>query len=309
MHRKSKEAPTPPHYSTTQDSDQALARLAEAEQLVNSLDRQLQSDSNQDLMASMFAHEVNNLMAQVGGRSQLALMNPQRPDLVLKALEIACSASSQVAQLSEFFLGSRASVSSSQSIHSVESVYLRALDHLSDHQTNRYCFVYKQANAQTKTSVSPILLQQILLNLFLNSVRAIEANIDCDAQIVTTSVEHIKTELDTDVSESTGSKSGGAEEQSSTWNNSTIQITIEDTGVGMTQDQIRKILDQPSQSDDSSTQNGIANKSSMSQGHGLGLAVCKELIAHANGSLIIESQPGLGTKMIIRFPELFETND
>lgn len=308
MYRKSEEADQQPHPSLPKDTDQAHARLLQAEQLIDSLEDQLSSDTNSNLMTSMFAHEVNNLMAQVGGRSQLALMNPDRNDLAHKALEIACNASSQVAQLAEFFLGSQSSSFSSQPRYSVESIYRQTLEYLRDQQSNHVCFIFKQSDAQTRTSVSPVLLQQVLLNMYLNSVRAIDANIDCEVQTVTTHVEHLQFDDQFNPTLVADSKSATAEDHRSTWNNSVIQITIEDSGIGMTQSEIKEILENPSHSHSKRKKQELTHgmKSRVSKGYGLGLVVCKELIAHANGSLMIESTPGHGTKMIIKFPEVFD---
>ena len=89
--------------------------LKEADQIGTML-RGLQSHMDQasnlaelGAFAHMYAHEVNNLMTQVGGRAQLALMNMDRPEKIIQALELACHASSQIAQLSELFMDSSTS--------------------------------------------------------------------------------------------------------------------------------------------------------------------------------------------------------
>ena len=65
-------------------------------------------------------------------------------------------------------------------------------------------------------------------------------------------------------------------------------IVIEDNGVGMTRDQIEKVLDPNGKYTTKGT-----NKEG---GSGMGLKLCKELIEKYGGELIIESQPGEGSK-------------
>jgi signal transduction histidine kinase len=68
-----------------------------------------------------------------------------------------------------------------------------------------------------------------------------------------------------------------------------VQVIIGDTGPGMTQDKIAKILK-------GGFTEGKAN------GHGIGLGVVREMVEEHNGELRVESEVGVGTQFIFRIP-------
>ena len=70
-------------------------------------------------------------------------------------------------------------------------------------------------------------------------------------------------------------------------------LIIEDTGIGMTKEFLAKIFE-PFERSANSTQSGV-------QGTGLGMAITKELVEKMNGTIRIESEPGVGTKVTVRF--------
>ena len=73
------------------------------------------------------------------------------------------------------------------------------------------------------------------------------------------------------------------------------QIVIEDTGLGMTQNTIDELL----------SENELLAKKNNSEiiGTGLGMQLCKQMIAKNGGSLTIESEPNKGTKIILLLPK------
>lgn len=76
--------------------------------------------------------------------------------------------------------------------------------------------------------------------------------------------------------------------------NDWLQIRIEDTGVGIPEDQLKNIFDRFYQVDDSTTRKG--------EGTGIGLALTKELIKLMQGSIDVQSQLGKGTTFLIKLP-------
>jgi CheY-like chemotaxis protein len=68
----------------------------------------------------------------------------------------------------------------------------------------------------------------------------------------------------------------------------TILFEIEDTGIGMTKEQIKKIFEPFIQADASTTRKY--------GGTGLGLAIAKSIIEAMDGKLMVESFPGMGSK-------------
>jgi len=66
-----------------------------------------------------------------------------------------------------------------------------------------------------------------------------------------------------------------------------ISISVADTGIGMTPEQLEKVFDEFTQADDSTTREF--------GGTGLGLAICKKFAELMNGWIDVESTPGEGT--------------
>ena len=233
------------------------------------------------VFSSMFAHEVNNLMTQVGGRAQLALMNMDQPEMIVRALELACHASTQIAQLSEIFLESAHTDSPHADGYSLREIHERAIEFVADTDIQAYGLTLDVDPVDLKVSIPPILLQQVLLNLYLNAIRAIEESTSSGPHQITTEIERIIPEGDC-----------------SPWNIPQIRITVEDTGIGMDAQQIEQVFRAPLRSPSAQ---GSTNPSG--RGHGLGLSVCKKLLAQADGCIEARSTPGAGTKMIITLPD------
>ena len=65
-------------------------------------------------------------------------------------------------------------------------------------------------------------------------------------------------------------------------------ITVADDGPGITPEQLARIFD--------------PFFTTKSKGTGLGLATCHAIIAEHGGRIEVESEPGKGTKMVVRLP-------
>jgi len=76
--------------------------------------------------------------------------------------------------------------------------------------------------------------------------------------------------------------------------NDTVQLIVSDTGQGMDDETLHSLLKYK--------ENKSTNGTDGELGSGLGLMLCKEFIAHNNGTLQIESQLGRGTRFVIGFP-------
>jgi two-component system sporulation sensor kinase A len=69
-----------------------------------------------------------------------------------------------------------------------------------------------------------------------------------------------------------------------------VEIVFTDSGPGLSAEELDKVF-QPFYS----TKEGV-------QGLGLGLPICQKILERYQGSLVVESQPGHGTKVILLFP-------
>jgi len=77
-----------------------------------------------------------------------------------------------------------------------------------------------------------------------------------------------------------------------------LLITIEDTGIGIPEEAQKKIFEQFTQADTSTTRRF--------GGTGLGLSICKAYIELMGGTIWVESQMGKGSKFVFKIP-LYET--
>ncbi|WP_339743879.1 ATP-binding protein [uncultured Rubinisphaera sp.] len=84
-------------------------------------------------------------------------------------------------------------------------------------------------------------------------------------------------------------------------NQPTLVIRVKDTGIGMSQDQLKNLF-QPFTQADSSTTRKFG-------GTGLGLAITKKLVELLNGTIKVESQPDCGTTFQVTIPYGIVQND
>ena len=75
-------------------------------------------------------------------------------------------------------------------------------------------------------------------------------------------------------------------------NNSKIIVSIKDNGIGMTEEEKKKIFERFYQVD----------QSHYSEGSGLGLAIVKRIINLSGGKIDIESSKGKGSNFIVELP-------
>ncbi|MGE5499050.1 MAG: PAS domain S-box protein, partial [Syntrophothermus sp.] len=90
-------------------------------------------------------------------------------------------------------------------------------------------------------------------------------------------------------------KQNGTITISSHVNGNGLELSVSDTGVGMSDDIINKIF----RIDTAHTMRGTNNE----QGTGLGLVLCKELIEKSGGSISVKSTPGEGSTFTICLPK------
>lgn len=76
-----------------------------------------------------------------------------------------------------------------------------------------------------------------------------------------------------------------------------VLLTIEDTGIGISEDDLPHIFDRFYKADVSRTQ-----KLASTTGSGLGLSIVKEIVARLGGAIQVESVIGKGTIFTLRFP-------
>ncbi|MFX4263840.1 ATP-binding protein [Pelotomaculum propionicicum] len=78
-----------------------------------------------------------------------------------------------------------------------------------------------------------------------------------------------------------------------------VQISVIDTGVGISGDDLRKVFDKFKQVGDTLTEKP--------RGTGLGLAICKQIIDYHGGKIWVESEPGRGSSFSFSIPVIKAT--
>ena len=237
-------------------------------------------------MTPLFAHEINNLMTQVGGRAQLALAHPEKPEAVQRALELAARSAEHIARLAEFFLEGSRDVSKARAHQDVRAAHESALGFVPPEDREAFGFDLHESAPRLGVQILPVLLEQVLLNLYLNAARALRQRGD-----ETHAARRVRINA-----ERAGMFVGqqrkpalAAHADCSMWNNAElIRITVADTGVGMEPDQVADLF--------------ANDRSPVSHGHGIGLTVCRRMLTQSGGSIECESAPGQGTRMIITLP-------
>ena len=73
-----------------------------------------------------------------------------------------------------------------------------------------------------------------------------------------------------------------------------IELSVKDTGIGITKEKLGKIFESFTQADNSTTRKF--------GGTGLGLTISKSLTELMNGNLTVKSEPGRGTTVRIHLP-------
>jgi CheY-like chemotaxis protein/anti-sigma regulatory factor (Ser/Thr protein kinase) len=80
-----------------------------------------------------------------------------------------------------------------------------------------------------------------------------------------------------------------------------LQLSVKDTGIGLSEEQIKRLFQSFSQADESTTRKY--------GGSGLGLAICKQLVELMDGQINVESQPQKGSSFTLTIPLLVNEKD
>ena len=86
---------------------------------------------------------------------------------------------------------------------------------------------------------------------------------------------------------------GGTVSVSATENESMVFVTVKDNGIGMTEEEMKRIFDKCYQGD----------RSRSREGNGLGLCIVKRVCTLAGGSISVRSKPGKGSTFSVILPK------
>jgi signal transduction histidine kinase len=212
------------------------------------------------------SHELRTPIASLLATIDVALRKPRTPDQYRTALEECRLISKQLGQLVERIMT------------------LASLDAGNDH-----IVVSRTDAVELANGCAAVIRPLAATNNIMVSVRyEEELSFDTDAgklREVLMNLLHNAVEYN---------KPGGTITLTISRENSTALFEVRDTGIGMTPEVREKIFERFFRADSSRQATGIHA--------GLGLAIVKEYVARLNGSIEVESEPGVGTTFRVTLP-------
>jgi signal transduction histidine kinase len=211
-------------------------------------------------------HEFNNALTTILNYARMGLRHRDQATRD-KALERILSAGTRAAKITASVL----SMSRGRS-NRFEPVDLAGLMEevlvLLEREMMKYRVqVEREFSSVPRVSANPAQLQQVLLNLLVNSRQAMAGG----GRLILRLAFDAPTGL--------------------------VDLTVRDTGCGMTQDVMRRMFDPHFSTKTGPDETGKG-------GSGLGLAACREIVEAHRGRIRVESAPGKGTAITIRLPAL-----
>ncbi len=272
---------TPPESAIEQSA-------AELVQLRDSLEH-AQRLATLGTIAGLIAHEFNNLLTPIMSYAQMALDEPGNLELTRKALQRAAEGSEKASQIATAILDfARQDLDSALTSRelptadvgtAVRAMYAcLARDPRKDGM--KFMFHGEHCGA---ARIRPVALQQVLLNLVLNARRAMKANDPGRPAELTISARRVTCTPRPPANAAVGLIQPDAAVE---W----IVIDVQDTGCGMTAEQLAKVF--------------LPFTRGTAAGHGLGLTVCRQLLAQASGMLWATSTQDVGTCFTIAVPAI-----
>lgn len=256
IHVTEHRSPSEPRSRPSSDLDQALREIDALSHEVNQLRHEVVwSDRLTTLgtMSAVLAHEYNNLLTPIGSYAQLALANPDDAELTEKALHAAVRGVEQAKAIAQATLGMARP-------GELEQDHAASLKQSLEHAVACIGPALHQDEIELCLSVPDlevampaIQLQQVLINLIDNARKAL--------------------------SERHGSRKivvAGKQEQGG------VRIEVADNGPGIPEGMRERLFD--------AFATGRASETGQA-GTGLGLRICKDLVASAGGWIAVKDAP------------------
>lgn len=224
-------------------------------------------------IASIIAHEYNNILTPMISYAQLALASPDDMPLMRKAVEKALTGAERAAKISSSLLGFAREADQQHAARLAKTVEDAVACMARDPKKDGIELTVSVPDVLV--AISPLNLEQVLVNLMLNARQAIKRGGGCLS--VTARVE-----------------------------GSQVKIDVADTGPGIPP----HILDRLFEPFVTFREPPAEGQPAGGKGTGLGLCICRDLIRNAGGSITVESTPGKGATFHITLPkadDLFET--
>ena len=221
-------------------------------------------------IATVIAHEYNNILTPIISYAQLALADQDDPELMRKAVEKALDGAERAAKISSSLLGFSASEDNRQ-VALLPTVVDESLACLGRHPSKDGIELVTDLPATT-VAMSPLNLQQVLVNLILNARKVMR-------------------------------RRGGRLEIRAKDLPDTVEIEVADTGPGIPpailDDLFEPFVTRPVDEPQSSGEQ---------KGTGLGLCICRDLIQQAGGSISASNSEAGGAVFRMTLPRALPEN-
>ncbi len=263
------------------DAEQLLEQLdalsLQAERLEQDLERSQRLATLGTLVGSI-AHELNNLLTPVMSYAEMAISSPEDRGLTEKALRKAASGAQKASNITCAILGFLRDDKEDLSAPVLDCIE-DAVECLVRDPSKDGVELVVVAPDDLCAGIQQVALQQVFMNLMLNAIEAMRP---------------------------IGGGQLRIEARCSTWNTTEapslecVEIRVIDSGKGMPPELARHVFEPLN------TTSGEANPggkpSPQAAGVGLGLAICRQLVESAGGSIELSSKEGEGSSFVIRLP-------
>ena len=259
---------TPPHT----DDTSLLDRLSRAQRELDGLRSEMERAhrlATLGVLAAGVAHEINNLLTPVLGYAQLTGSHPDDSELQAKAAERIAGGVEAAVRIARAMLDFSIESDEPQSAN-IAHVVQSSLDCMARNPAKDGVSLTCRIPPTASVHIRPVALQQVLLNLFINAIRAMRE---------------------------AGSRGGRMSISANEQADGTTVITVADSGPGIPE-HIADRLFEPFVT--SAVAEAYQHPSR--GGSGLGLAVCKRLVEAAGGLITAASTPSVGTTFTITLP-------
>ncbi|MBX3204877.1 MAG: response regulator [Labilithrix sp.] len=213
------------------------------------------------------AHEINNPLAYIAGNldvvvEALASGPPMHTDEMIEALEDARTGVERIKIIVRDLRALSRRDDETRETMDVRTVLETALQ-MANNELRHRARIVRNLQIAPPVSANAVRLTQVFLNLLLNAAHAIP---DGRASENTVTVTTSRSPL------------GGA------------AIEIRDTGGGIAPEHLERVFDP------------FFTTKPMGTGTGLGLTICKGIVEKLDGTISVESNPGLGTTVTVELP-------
>lgn len=215
-------------------------------------------------IASVIAHEYNNILTPMISYAQLALSQPDDADLMRKAVEKSLAGAERAAKISSSLLGF-ARDADDEHAADVPAVVHDAIACLGRDPAKDGITLTLDL-PDVRVLMPPLNLQQVILNLVLNARKAMR-------------------------------RRGGQLRITGRRDGDSLMVRVTDTGPGIPAE-IRDNLFEPFVTH----QIGDTDDFTAPRGTGLGLCICRDLLRAAGGSIAVESSGPTGTTFVLKMP-------